>query len=161
MNLADLRARLLSALDRYRWIGPLALRLSLGAVFILSGWGKLHSLDKVTEFFTELGIPFSGFNATLCSLTELVGGLLIAFGLFTRLAAVPLMVVMAVAIATARRSEISGPLAFLGFIEVTYLAGFLWLLLAGPGKASLDALIFDRRAAVLPEPLLGRSPPVA
>ena len=161
MSLAALPSRLVATLDRFSWLGPLALRLSLGAVFVASGWGKLHSLDKVTEFFGTLGIPFPGFNATLASITELVGGALIAFGLFTRLATVPLMIIMAVAIVTARRPDIDGVLTFLGFIEVTYLAGFLWLLVAGPGKASLDAVLFGRGARPFPQPLRRDSPPAA
>jgi hypothetical protein len=80
MTLAALRSLLVATLDRFSWLGPLALRLSLGAVFVASGWGKLHSLDKVTEFFGTLGIPFPGVNATLASITELVGGALIASG---------------------------------------------------------------------------------
>ena len=146
MTLALLRTRFLATADRFRWIGPLALRLSLGAVFIKSGWGKLHDLDSLTKYFGELGIPFPGFNAALSSTTELVGGTLLFLGLLTRLAAIPLSVVMSVAILTARRPDIDGPLTILSFIEVTYLSGFLWLLLAGPGKVSLDALLFGRHA---------------
>jgi putative oxidoreductase len=160
MNLAALRSHLLATLDRVRWVGPLALRLSLGAVFVASGWGKLHNLEQVTKFFGELGIPFPGFNAALASTTELVGGALIAFGLLTRLATVPLMVTMAVAILTARRPDIEGVISLFGFIEVTYLAGFLWLLVAGPGKVSLDALLFGRKAP-LPQPILRPSTPTA
>jgi putative oxidoreductase len=153
MTLAELRTRALAALDRFGWVGPLALRLSLGAVFVTSGWGKLHNLDQVTSFFTELGIPFPAAQATFVSAVELVGGTLILFGLFTRFAAVPLMVTMVVAILTAKRSEITGIFSLFGFNEFTYFAGFLWLLVAGAGKASLDALLFGRRAQ-LPRPLL-------
>ena len=160
MNLDDLRTRLLATADRFRWIGPLALRLSLGAVFIKSGWGKLHDLESVTRYFGELGIPFPAFNAALSSTTELVGGTLIFLGLLTRLAAVPLSIVMLVAIITARRPDIDGLLTFLAFIEVTYLAGFLWLLLAGAGKLSLDALLFGRRVPA-PQPVLRAPPPAA
>jgi putative oxidoreductase len=150
MNPSALRARILATLDRIRWVGPLALRLSLGAVFVASGWGKLHNLEQVTKFFGELGIPFPAFNATLTAVTELVGGALIGLGLLTRLATLPLMVVMLVATLTARRPDIEGPLSLLGFIEVTYFAGFLWLLIAGPGKAALDALLFGRSATSNP-----------
>src|SRR5215813_6400947 len=160
MDLAELRSRLLAALDHVRWLGPLALRLSLGAVFVQSGWGKLHGLEQVTKYFTELGIPFPAFNATLVSTTELVGGTLIGLGLLTRLTAIPLSIVMLVAILTARRPDIDGLLTFLAFIEVTYLAGFLWLLVAGPGKASLDALLFRPRASAA-QAALRTSPPVA
>jgi putative oxidoreductase len=144
MTLAALRARALSTLDRFSWIGPLALRLSLGAVFLGTGWGKLHNLGQVTGFFTELGIPFPGAQAAMVSVVELLGGGLILLGLFTRFASLPLMAVMAVAILTAKRPEIDGIQSLLSFQEFTYLAGFLWLLVAGPGEASLDALLFGR-----------------
>jgi putative oxidoreductase len=145
MKLEDIRSRTLAVLDRWSWLGPLALRLSLGAVFLGTGWGKLHNLGQVTSFFTELGVPFPAMNAALVSGIELVGGTLILLGLLTRFAALPLMTVMAVAILTAKRPEIDGIRSLLAFDEFTYLAGFLWLFLAGAGKASLDALLFGRK----------------
>lgn len=153
MNLEALRARVLSTVDRFSWVGPLAVRIALGAVFLGTGWGKVHNLGQVTSFFTELGIPFPGAQAAVVSVIELVGGALIIAGLFTRLAAIPLMGTMVVAILTAKRPEIQGVLSLLAFNETTYLAGFLWLAVAGAGKASLDALIFGRKAD-LPRPLL-------
>src|SRR5262249_32730989 len=160
MNLTELRSRILAALDRVRWLGPLALRLSLGAVFVQSGWGKLHGLEQVTKYFTELGIPFPAFNATLASTTELVGGTLIGVGRLSSPAALRLSTVMLVAIIAAGRPDIDGLLTLLAFIEVTSLAGFLWLLVAGPGGASLDALLFRRRASTAPA-VLRTSPPAA
>jgi len=65
--LSRAEAAFLSAAGRLSWIGPTLARLTLGAVFIGTGWGKLHDLDKVTGFFTELGIPAPGFNALLAS----------------------------------------------------------------------------------------------
>jgi putative oxidoreductase len=145
MKIEALRSRVLTLLDRWAWVGPLALRLSLGAVFLGTGWGKLHNLGQVTSFFTDLGIPLPAANAALVSGVELVGGTLILLGLFTRFAAVPLMVVMTVAILTAKRPDIDGIRSLLAFDEFTYLAGFLWLFVAGAGKASLDALLFGRK----------------
>ena len=153
MKLDALRTRALAVLDRFTWAGPLALRLSLGAVFLGTGWGKLHNLEQVASFFTELGIPFPAAQAAMVSGVELVGGTLILVGLFTRFAALPLMATMAVAILTAKRPEISGIRSLLAFEEFTYLAGFLWLFVAGAGKASLDALLFGRKNG-LPRPLL-------
>ncbi len=43
--------RVIHLLRKIEWAGPLLVRLTLGLVFVTSGWGKLHSLDKVTEFF--------------------------------------------------------------------------------------------------------------
>ncbi|HZJ52929.1 MAG TPA: DoxX family protein [Myxococcaceae bacterium] len=153
MSLEALRTRALAALDRFSWLGPFAVRLSLGAVFLGTGWGKLHNLEQVTRFFTELGIPFPAAQAVMVSGVELVGGMLILLGLFTRVAALPLMATMVVAILTAKRPEIAGIRSLLAFEEFTYLAGFLWLFVAGAGTASLDALLFGRKNG-LPRPRL-------
>jgi len=152
MSLDVIRTRALAILDRFSWVGPLAVRHTLGAVFLGTGWGKLHNLAQVTSFFTELGIPFPAVQAPMVSGIELVGGTLIILGLFTRFAAVPLMGTMVVAILTAKRPEIDGIRSLLAFDESVYFAGFLWLAVAGAGKASLDALIFGRKSA-LPRPL--------
>src|SRR5262245_44452324 len=61
---------------RLSWLPPAVARLTLGVVFALSGWGKLHGLDQVTQYFTELGIPAPAFQAAFVSGVELVGGLL-------------------------------------------------------------------------------------
>ncbi|HEY1334296.1 MAG TPA: DoxX family protein [Myxococcaceae bacterium] len=145
MKIEALRARVLAFLERASWVGPLALRLSLGAVFLGTGWGKLHNLPQFTGFLTELGIPFAAAQAPVLASIELVGGALILLGLFTRIAALPLMGIMIVAVLTAKRAEIDGVRTLLAFDEVTYLAGFLWLFVAGAGKASLDALLFGRK----------------
>ena len=50
-------------LKTLNWLPPLAARMTLGLVFIESGWGKLHNLEKVTSYFTELGIPFASIQA--------------------------------------------------------------------------------------------------
>jgi len=145
MTIEALRTRALALLEKVSWVGPLALRLSLGAVFLGTGWGKLHDLPRVTSFFTDLGIPFPAAQAAMVSGIELVGGSLVLVGLFTRFAALPLMGVMTVATLTAKRPEIDGIRSLLAFEEFTYLAGFLWLFVAGAGRASLDALLFGRK----------------
>src|SRR5438874_1241787 len=98
MNLISrLQTRFLSIAEPLSFLGPTLARLTLGVVFIGTGWGKLHGLDKVTDFFTELGIPAPGFNAVLVSSAEFVCGALLLVGLLSRLAAIPLIVVMTVA----------------------------------------------------------------
>ena len=134
------RTRLLSTADRFSFLGPTLARLTLGVVFVGTGWGKLHSLDKVTEFFAELGIPAPGFNAVLASTAELVCGALLLVGFLTRLAAIPLIATMAVAILTAKRDALHGISDLLGFEEGTYIVLALWIVVAGPGPFSLDHL---------------------
>src|SRR5437763_12646395 len=99
-SLASVRARAVDLLSNVSWLPPLFARLTLGVVFVSSGWGKVHDLGKVTQFFTSLGIPAPAFNAALVGWTELICGGLLLVGLLTRLAACPLIVSMIVAIAT-------------------------------------------------------------
>jgi len=46
-----------------RWLPPTLTRLVIGWVFLQSGWGKLHSLDNITEYFGSLHIPLPALNA--------------------------------------------------------------------------------------------------
>jgi putative oxidoreductase len=98
----DTLDRLLAALRRIDWAGPLLVRVTLGLVFVTSGWGKLHALDNVSAYFGQLGIPAPGAQAVIVSVIEFVGGLLLIAGLTTRIVALLLVGVMAVA--GARRS---------------------------------------------------------
>ena len=60
--------------DKVAFLGPTLARLTVGLVFIGTGWGKLHSIPDVTEFFTTLGIPLPGFHARLVAGVEFFGG---------------------------------------------------------------------------------------
>jgi putative oxidoreductase len=153
----NLQTRARVMLAKTEFLAPLVARVTLGVLFMSTGWGKVHNLDKVAGFFSELGIPAPAFHASLVSYVELVGGALILVGLATRLAAVPLVVSMAVAILTAKRDELHGLADLFGLVEWTYLALLAWLALAGPGKASLDRLLFrKRRPKALSVPRDGR-----
>jgi putative oxidoreductase len=123
------------------WLPPAVARLTVGVVFALSGWGKLHNLEQVTSFFTDLGIPAPAFQAAMVSTVELVGGALLVAGLLTRYAALPLIVTMIVAILTAQRANVTGLGALVGLIEFAYIALLLWLAVAGGGRLSLDHLL--------------------
>jgi len=136
--------RSLKLLDKVRWSGPLLVRLTLGLVFISTGWGKLHNLPNVTQFFHSLGIPAPGFHAAFVSSIEVGGGLLLIAGLGTRLASALLVGVMTVAILTAKLPELHGVVDLANTVEFTYLAMFVWLVVSGPGAASLDHLVARR-----------------
>jgi putative oxidoreductase len=137
--------RLRAVGDKLAFLGPTLARLTVGLVFIGTGWGKLHSLGDVTDFFASLHIPAPGFNARLAASTEFFGGLLVLVGLGTRLAALPLAFTMVVAILTAQRADISGLTALVGFEEWSYLVFFIWLAVAGAGPLSLDAMAIRLR----------------
>jgi putative oxidoreductase len=152
----NILGRLRAVGDRISFMGPTLARLTVGVVFIGTGWGKLHSLPDVTSFFNDLHIPFPAFNARLTACTEFFGGTLILLGLGTRLVALPLAFTMVVAIITAKRGDITGVSSLLGFEEWSYLVMFLWLALAGAGPLSLDALVgrWRRRGDRAAKPVL-------
>jgi putative oxidoreductase len=123
------------------WLGPLFARITVGWVFLLSGWGKLHNLPQVTENFIGWGIPFPQILTPLTSGIEFFGGLFLLLGLLTRISAGALGVTMIVAIKAAKWGEVDSLETLLGFDEFEYLALFLWLAIAGPGALSLDVPI--------------------
>jgi putative oxidoreductase len=123
----------------------LAIRLYWGWQFWQAGWGKLHSIPKVTDYFTSLGIPAPGINAWFISLLETVGGILLALGLFSRPLALMLTVDMIVAYIVGDRDALhsifSDPDKFYAAAPYTFLFASLIILFFGPGKISLDNLI--------------------
>ena len=126
----------------FTWLAPLAARIVVNVVFAHSGWGKLHDLPKITQYFREWGIPAPEFFTPLTAGIEFVGGLLLLVGLLTRFAAVPLMITMVVAIIAAKLGDINNSIVtFLGFEEVSYFVMFAWLAIAGPGPVSLDHFV--------------------
>lgn len=156
--LRKLQALGLSLAQRLAFLGPLIARFTIGAAFIDSGWGKVHNLEKVTAYFTELGIPAPAIQATFVSGVELVCGSLVLIGLATRLAALPLIGTMVVALITAKASDISGISDLVGTIEFTYIALLVVLALGGAGAVSLDRLIAPRFASKAAAPSPGAAP---
>ena len=131
------------------WLAPLFARVTVGWVFLWSGWGKLHSLPQVTENFIGWGISFPQLLAPFVSGVEFFGGLFLLVGLLTRLSAGALGITMIVAIASAKWAQVDSLETLLGFDEFEYLALFLWLAIAGAGPLSVDHWLqrwFDRRS---------------
>lgn len=126
------------------WLAPLFARITVGWVFLWSGWGKLNNLPQATENFIGWGIPFPHFLTPLTSGIEFFGGLFLLLGLLTRISAGALGVVMIVAIRSAKWGDVDSLETLLGFDEFEYLALFLWLAIAGPGVLSLDHLLMRR-----------------
>ena len=125
----------------FTWLPPLAVRIVVGWVFLWSGWEKLHALPRMIQNFREWGIPAPELLTPLASGIEFAGGLLLLVGLFTRLASIPMMVVMMVAIAAAKWGDVDSLETLLGFEEVSYFVMFGYLAVAGPGPLSLDHLV--------------------
>lgn len=120
------------------WLAPLFARITVGWVFMWSGWGKLHNLPQVIENFIGWKIPFSSILAPFTSGVEFFGGLFLLAGLLTRISAGALGITMIVAIISAKWADVDSLETLLGFDEFEYLALFLWLAIAGPGAVSID-----------------------
>ncbi len=139
-----------------RWLPPTVARLTLGWVFLQSGWGKLHSLDKVIGYFTELGIPAPQIQAPFVATMEFLCGALMLLGLCTRLASLPIIGIMLVALLTAQKADIHELSDLFGMAEYLYIALALWLGAYGAGPLSLDA-VFAKRFERDERPVPGRS----
>jgi putative oxidoreductase len=137
-----------SKLESLSWLPPLLARIAVGVVFAESGWGKLQNIEGVIGYFTELGIPFPNIQAPFVAGMEFVGGLLLIFGILTRIVTLPLIAIMAVAIWTAKASEISGYSDVFGFSEFLYILLMVWILISGPGPVALDRWINKGKAVL-------------
>jgi len=126
----------------------LVVRLYWGWQFVQSGWGKLHHLDKVTDFFTSLNLPLPGVTAHFVSGLEFFGGLLLILGLGSRLIGLILSVNMVVAYWTADRDALfavfSDPGTFYNATPYTFLFAVAMVLVFGAGLFSVDALLKKR-----------------
>ena len=138
------RSFVLRASSALSWLPLAAARLALGWVFVQSGWGKLHDLPRVVEYFASLGVPAPHLQAPFVASVELAGGALLLAGLLTRVASVPLAATMAVALLTAKRPEIGSASDLFGTIEFAYLLLLGALAAFGGGLVSLDALLARR-----------------
>jgi putative oxidoreductase len=146
-SIKTLYQRAIRMCTKIGWIGPLAVRLLVGTAFVVTGWGKLHSLDQVTDFFASLHIPLPGAQAAFVSTIEFVGGLMLITGFGTRIASLLLIGVMAVATLTAIAPKADGLTDLVSTIELTYLVVFVWLLVSGGGAASVDHVLARRGQA--------------
>jgi putative oxidoreductase len=120
------------------WLAPLFARITVGWVFLWSGWGKLQNLQLVTDNFVGWGIPAPQLLAPFVSGVEFLGGLFLLLGLLTRISAGALGITMIVAIKSAKWADVDSLESLLGFDEFEYLALFLWLAIAGAGAVSID-----------------------
>jgi len=123
-------------------VGLLAVRVVVGAAFLVIGWGKIQ------HPFSWMG-PDSwapGFLQALAALSEFGGGVALLLGLLVPLASLGLACTMAVAAMT----HITKGDPFVGMggswsPAASYLSVAILFLLAGPGKLSLDAFLFKRQ----------------
>lgn len=121
------------------------MRLTWGHQLLMTGLGKLASIDKVVQLFISLGIPYAHFQAYVVSYVELIGGILLIIGFASRLIAIPIIVVMITALSTAHAHTLShfqfifAPSKLVHEAPYPFLITALLVFIFGPGRISIDA----------------------
>lgn len=153
INLSKTHDRFFALVSKLQSPFLLCVRLYWGWQLAESGWGKLHNLGKVTEYFTSLHLPMPAQMAVIISCVELFGGIFLAIGLFSRITALGLTINMIGAYITGDREALlsffSDPDKFSAAAPYVFLIASLIVLIFGPGKFCIDTLL--RRFARLPD----------
>jgi putative oxidoreductase len=127
-------------------LAPLLMRFILGVIFIAHGWGKIFGQGNPENFANwlgSMGLEPSYFFAIMAGGAETLGGLCLIIGLFTRVAAANLVIVMGVAIGYVHLD--AGLFAEGGYeFQLLLLVSALFFLIQGPGKLSLDHTIVQK-----------------
>lgn len=115
----------------------LILRLGVGAMMMMHGYDKLvHFGDLQHKFMNFMGLG-STVSLALVVFAEFFCSLFLILGLFTRLAAIPLIIATCVMVFKSHNGEIFGD----GETAALYLTAYLVFLLIGPGRVSVDSMI--------------------
>jgi putative oxidoreductase len=132
--------KILSAKGSWHF-GIMLVRVMAG-IYIFRYGRELFNIHDLLEMLTNFGWPLPVFSGYAAKIIELAGGVLLGLGLFTRVSSMLLMIVMlGVLITTARGNPFEGEHSMLFFLV------FAQFCFAGPGKYSLDYLLFDKKAA--------------
>jgi putative oxidoreductase len=138
----------------------LPLRLAVGLGFIEHGYAKLsRGADTFITILHAIGVPFADLLGWATITVEIIGGLLILVGAFVRLAALPMIIVLMVAIFTVHLPNGFSSIKLMSYdatgahfgqpgyeTDLLYIAALLALCIGGSGPLSLDAYLGAQRA---------------
>ncbi|MEO2281501.1 DoxX family protein [Pseudoalteromonas pernae] len=141
MNLTNL----ISSNDTLSNISALLARFGLSALFVLTGLSKIEYYDATAQYMASVGVP--GMLLPLVILLEVLGGIMIIAGLFTRLTALA-FAGFSVISALLFHFQLDDQTQFLMFYKnIAIAGGFLALAASGAGKFSLDQWLLSRNKA--------------
>lgn len=144
----------LNGIPKWQGVPVLLARVSMGVFFAISGGNKLfvsaHHKEMLSTL-TDAGIAFPHFMTYFVSGVEFVCGLLLVVGFLSAVCCIALSIAMLVAIVTVQLGTIPSGLSALDWLddflylpEVMYILVFLWLLVSGPGRLSIDHWLWRR-----------------
>ncbi len=137
-----MRTLALSPLNRLAELGPLAVRVIVGTIMVAHGLQKVQAGPaNFGAFLGQIGVPLPTLMGYVVTFVEVVGGILLIVGLLSRLAALLLTMdlVVAVLLVKVNVGFLSPPQGGAGAeLDLALVAGFLVILLAGPGRLSVD-----------------------
>ncbi len=146
--IAKLYGYFISAGNNLQSLFLLWMRMTWGHQFMLTGSEKLANIEKVTQYFTSLGLLYPQFQAYLVGYIELIGGILLFVGLSSRIAGIVLASTMILALSSAEHASVLSefrfifePSALVGEAPYPFLITSLLLFFFGPGRISIDAWI--------------------
>lgn len=133
---------MLATLGRFQPAVPLLLRIVVGLIFLAHGLKKIDGgMGAFGETVERIGLPLPFVFAWVAALTELLGGIFVLVGLFTRWAALGLAIVMYVAISRVHQHD--GLVGGYEFPLVLFVVA-ICLMLSGGGPLSLDKTVLHR-----------------
>ncbi|MEX0944696.1 MAG: DoxX family protein [Balneolaceae bacterium] len=124
----------------YNELALLLLRIGVGVIFIVSGWGKLTGIEGVQGFFGNIGIPLPAIMAWVVAIVEFVGGIMVLLGAYARIPYLLLAIIMVVAVLT---TKLDG--GFSGArLELMLFLTSIALYLIGSGEYSIDKKVLNQ-----------------
>ncbi len=138
---------------RPAWNSPAVIfvRIAVGLIFLTQGLLKYLDPNMGANRFAKIGFAHPGFTAHFVGTFEIACGLLVLIGAITRLAAIPLLIIICTAIASTKFPELGRPNQGIWFMvsdartDFSMLMSLLFLLAAGAGSWSVDAALISSR----------------
>jgi len=119
--------------SKYNMYGPTLIRVTVGLLFVIMGFGKLTNPSGIIGMLDGIGFPVASFFGWLLLLSELIFGALILVGYKVKYTAWPLAIILVVAVLTVTipNEGISSASAFFHYISIASLISLSW---TGPGE---------------------------
>ncbi|TVP41178.1 DoxX family protein [Candidatus Nitrosocosmicus arcticus] len=120
---------------------PLPIRIMAGIAFIVHGLPKFENLPGTQGFFGSVGIPPE--LALIIGILEVIGGIVLILGVFTRIASILFIIEMAGAVLIVKAGN--GLIGQGGYeVDLLLMSIAISLLLSGPGRVSLERDVIKR-----------------